>query len=922
MMNRLGLIMIFLILPFFWGFAQPDKKICVPQRYSNYPMGELIKEISRVNSICFYYLPSSVESEKISIESDSIRLTEFLKIIAETGKLDYYVSGTGNIYLFSKRAFVTKLPLYFLKDNPIVEKSAIDHSLGFLVGRDANTQTIIEVGVPGQINESKKVKVLGHLMDESTNAPLIGATLFIKDNGAGVSTNANGDLVIHLKQGTYSVVFQCVGMQEKNCQLKVYSSGSFTLKMSQSVLSIDEVQVRKVTGKRGTGSGIESVDYMSIKEMPTLLGEKDVLKIAQLLPGIVSVSEGSGGVNVRGGNADQNLFYIQKIPVYNSSHLFGFFSSVNSSAVENFSIYKGQIPVSYGGRLSSVFDVQIRNAPKDKFFTEGGISPVSANIELETPLIKNKMGLIVSGRSTYSNWILKQLKDPDLRNSKASFYDIISRIDYDLTPKDKLSLSGYISSDYFNLNGLTNYTYGNSGGVLEYNHRFNPRLKLSGYLVGSNYHFKTIDESTLSDAYEHSYRIGQYELRTEMDWSLNKYNSVQLGFSNILYHLDRGNVNPYGDESLRSIVSLGKERAMEGAVFFSDEVKIGSRLTAYLGLRYSYFSALGPKTVRMYKPGVEKSDLSVEGTKEYGNNESIAFYSNPEFRAGLDFRVSLNGSLKMSFTQMDQYLFMLSNTTSIAPNDQWKLADNHIKPQRSMQYSLGYYHRVNVPKLLLSAEIYYKKGNDIVEYKDGADFLSTPYVETTILQGVQDAYGAELMISKEAGKFNGWLSYTYSRSNITVDGLNTWEKINDGKSYPSNFDKPHVLNMVLNWKINRRYSISSNVVYNSGRPVTLPIGYYYLESFPYVDYSERNEYRIPYYFRADLSVKVEGNLKKKKKVHSYWMASVYNLTGRKNVNSVFFKSEDGLIKGYQYSVVGVPVFTISWNWKLGNYANH
>jgi hypothetical protein len=265
---------------------------------------------------------------------------------------------------------------------------------------------------------------------------------------------------------------------------------------------------------------------------------------------------------------------------------------------------------------------------------------------------------------------------------------------------------------------------------------------------------------------------------------------------------------------------------------------------------------------------------------------------------------------------------MLSNTISIAPGDQWKLADSHIKPQKSLQYSLGYYHTFRVPGILTSVEVYYKNGDDIVEYKDGADFLSTPFVETNILQGKQDAYGAEFMVSREKGRLNGWISYTYSRSNITVNGINDWDKINYGNPFPSNFDKPHVLNMVLNWKINRRISISSNVVYNSGRPVTLPVGYYYLEGYPYVDYSSRNKYRMPDYFRTDLSVKLEGNLKKDKKAHSYWMLSVYNLTGRKNVNSIFFKSEEGFIRGYQYSVVGVPIFTISWNWKLGNYENN
>jgi hypothetical protein len=915
-------LLIVLLLTSIFCKAQIVQKVFIPNDYTDYSLEKLILEISKINNLNFFYKPDWISNVKVNVKSDSIFLKDLLDRIVTSGKLDYYISQSGNIFLFPQNVLVKKLPQYSSLKSEDDEKYSSSNSSGFLLSRDANTQTTIEVGKPGGVNYSKKVKVIGQLIDGSNNEPLIGATIFIKNIGVGASTGSNGELVVNLKPETYTVVFQCMGMQEINCQLKVYSAGSFSLKMTQSILSINEVMVKRVSVKRGTKSGIESIDYMSIKEMPTLMGEKDVLKIAQMLPGIVSVSEGSGGINVRGGNADQNLFYLDKIPVYNSSHLFGFFSSINSSIVENFSIYKGQVPVNYGGRLSSILDVQTRPANKNKFFTEGGISPISANIAIETPIVKDKIGLMISGRTTYSNWILGQMKDPDLKNSKASFYDILVGVDYDIDKKSKLSILGYTSNDFFNLNNLTNYSYGNTGGVLEFSHRFSPNLKLSTSVVASNYHFKTINENTLAEAYEHQYQISHDEFKTEIDWALNKSHSIKGGFSNILYNLDRGEIKPYGKESLKTTVSLGNERAMEGSLYIGDEMKIGSRFSVYAGLRYSYYYELGPKSVRVYKDGLEKDNLNVVNTINYRNNEIIANYSGPEFRAGIDFMAFMDGSLKFSLTQMRQYLFMLSNTISIAPDDQWKLADSHIKPQKSIQYSLGYYHNIRIPGLLTSVEIYYKKGEDIVEYKDGADFLSTPFVETNILQGKQDAYGAEFMIGKEKGRFSGWISYTYSHSFIKVNGLNEWDKINMGNPFPSNFDKPHVLNMVLNWKINRRFSISSNVVYNSGRPVTLPVGYYYLEGFPYVDYSSRNEYRMPYYFRSDLSMKLEGNLKKKKIAHSYWMLSVYNLTGRNNVNSIFFKSIDGHILGYQYSVVGVPLFTISWNWKLGNYENN
>ncbi len=916
-------LLIILLLVSYFCYGQVDYKIIVPENYSEVPLDEFIHEISTVNKLKFYYKTNWISTAKISIESDSIFIKELLEKITTTCSIDCYIGKSGNVYLFPKSDFVKQLPTFSPIKKQSAEISSSDLLSSYMISRNANSQTTIEVGKPGTINHSKSVKVTGYLYDEWTNNPLIGATIFLDNIGIGAATNTNGELVLNIKPGTYSAVFQCMGMQKVECQLKVYASGSFTLKMMLNVHTLDEILVKIETNNNsGARSGLESIDFQVMKEMPTLMGERDVMRTAQLLPGIVSVSEGSGGLNVRGGNADQNLFYIDKMPIYNNSHLFGFFSSLNSSIVDNFSIYKGQVPVNYGGRLSSIFDIKTRKARKSHFFSEGGISPISANLIIETPIIKKKLGMIVSGRTTYSDWILKQMKDPVIRNSNASFYDMTSSFDYDYNDKNNISLLGYFSNDSFNLNKITSYSYGNKGGVLEYNHLFTQNLKLSGFLIGSNYHFNTTDETSPTEAYQHKYSIDHYEIKTELNWIFKKGSSLKAGFSNIQYNLERGNINPYGSESLKMVVSLGNESAIEQALFLGEEIKIGSRLYLYGGLRYSFYHELGPKNVRIYKTGVEKSDLTVESEKIYGNNEKIVSYSNPEFRGAVDYKTSLKGSLKMSVTQMSQYLFMLSNTISIAPNDQWKLADTHIKPQKSIQYTIGYDQHFPSPKLLASVEIYYKNGKNIVEYKDGADFLSTPYVETNVLQGKQDAYGAEFMVRKEVGNLNGWISYTYSRSNLVVSGLNEWDKINDGNPYPSNYDKPNVINMVTNWKINRRYSISSNFVYNSGRPVTLPIGYYYLDSYPYVDYSSRNEYRLPDYFRCDLSLKIEGNLRKKKVVHSYWMLSVYNLTGRKNVNSVFFTSEERHLRGYQYSVIGVPIYTISWNWKLGNYANN
>ncbi|MCK4750280.1 MAG: TonB-dependent receptor, partial [Bacteroidales bacterium] len=389
----------------------------------------------------------------------------------------------------------------------------------------------------------------------------------------------------------------------------------------------------------------------------------------------------------------------------------------------------------------------------------------------------------------------------------------------------------------------------------------------------------------------------------------------------IWYDLNRGDVIPHGEESTRNPVELGGERGLQGGFYVGDEVHIMPGLTLYGGLRISYFALVGPGTVNLYYPDAPKDEETILDQVNYGSGEIIKFYGGPEPRLALNLSTGTNSSVKFSYNRLRQYLYMLTNTIAISPVDQWKLVDYHIKPPISDQVSAGYY--MDFPRKGINAtiEAYYKKTQNLVEFKDAAEFLSSPYIETEVLQGDQSAYGLEFMLKKNAGKLNGCISYAYSRSIVLVDGPLPWDKINNGNPYPSNYDKPHAVNLVSNYRITRRLSFSSNMVYSTGRPITAPKDIYYMNAQPIVNYSERNEYRIPDYFRIDVSMNIEGNLKARKLAHSYWMINVYNLTGRKNAYSVFFKSEEGQINGYKMSIFGAPIVTISWNFKLGNYAS-
>jgi hypothetical protein len=396
---------------------------------------------------------------------------------------------------------------------------------------------------------------------------------------------------------------------------------------------------------------------------------------------------------------------------------------------------------------------------------------------------------------------------------------------------------------------------------------------------------------------------------------------VTFGGSIIYYDLHRGEVKSYGAESNRKNVDLGRDNGLESALFIGDKYEVLPGLTLYGGIRYTLFNYLGPTEVYHYFPDAPKIPENVSDTLLYKPGNLVQTYSGPDIRAAVNYQTGSNSSVKLSYNRIRQYLFLLSNTIAIAPTDQWKLCDYHIRPPLSDQLAAGFYKDFPEGGIRSSAEVYVKKIHDIVEYKDGANFIASAHTEEDILQGKQTAYGLELMFEKEKGKLNGWISYTWSRSKIQVDGIYPWQKINYGWTYPANYDKPHAVNVVLNYRLNRRLSFSGNLIYNTGRPVTYPISVYYMNGQEVINFSARNAYRIPDYFRADLSINLEGNLKSKKIAHSFWMINLYNLTGRKNAYSVYFRSEDGKINGYKLSVFGTTIATLSWNFKFGNYAS-
>jgi len=920
---KLLLLIHLLFFNFPSGEKGPDTLITC--HFDHVTFAEFCKNVEHSSGVKVYYHPQWVGAIRVTMNEDRIRVVDAVQQALKGTKLSMAV-WNDNIVVLRGETLPETLPRYDEElpgsDSSGKAGKALTRSEErYLTGRKADVLERLSIGRKGRAGGSSWVTIRGRITEQQTGEALIGATMYIDELNAGAASDQNGILSMVVRQGSYTATFAFMGMETKKIFIEVLSSAEFSIEMKKSSIQMKEVVVfgDRQMSFRFKDAGLEKISAKAIKEIPMLMGERDILKVSELLPGIVTVGEGSAGLNVRGGNYDQNAFYINKIPIYNTSHLFGFFPAFNADIVKDFSIYKGHIPVKYGGQLSSVFNIIGRQGNRKRFTARGGISPVAANLTVEGPLKKDTSSFMVSGRYLFSDWVLGQIDDPVIRTSKAGFNDVSASWNYDFK-KSQLALFVYHSQDKFKLADLNSYKYSNNGASVLFSHFFSPSMRADFSLTGSQYAFNTIDQQAPPEAYEQSYQIGDYRLNADFTHNLSAKNTLQYGAAITFYQLNRGTVTPYGNESARTPVKLGMEQGLENAIYLSDSYDINSWLNLSAGLRLTLFNPLGPRTVYTYYPGAPMDQRYISDTLQYSSLQPIKWYFEPDVRASLLMRTDPNGTVKVAFNTMHQNLFVLNNTIALAPNSQWKLADYHIKPARSNQISAGVFRTFPKGGWESSLEFYYKRTVNYPEFTDGADFLNNPQVETSVLPGKQDAYGLEFLLRRSGKKLEGWISYTFSRSIVKVDGEYPWEKINNGLAYPANYDIPNVINTVLIYHFSRRITASGIVTYQSGRPVTYPVSIYYINGTPYVDYSNRNEYRIPDYFRLDLSITFEGNLKKKKFLHNSLSLTLYNVTGRDNPYSVYFKLENGRINSYQYSVIGVPVFTITWMFKLGNYA--
>lgn len=882
---------------------------------------DVLESMEEQTSFRFFYNSSDIDSVRQSVQIESESLDTLLKVIAKLFKHNYYVVRPDMVFFTGKDKIYTNIDVRYndnMESLGVESGEVLNNSIGT---SSIPSQKVFVIGKASNGKSQGKAQVNGRISSKGTGEVLIGATLFIPETGQGYATDSRGIYHMSLNPGEYSVEVSSVGYKKQKSIFKVYSSGTVNIELMEDLLQIDEVTIRasKNNVLTSTRTGYEEFSIKAINSIPSLLGEKDVIKSLLVVPGVKMVGEGTSGLYVRGGNMDQNSIYFNNLPIYNNSHLAGFVSSFNSNTISDFSIYKSSLPVEYGGRLSSVISIDSRVGDFQKFGLSAGISPIAATVAVNGPVIKDRISYFAGLRTSYTDYLLSSIESPMVQNSDAGFVDFTGSVDMILDKDNTLGFFAYYSKDDLKLADFNAYNYATKGLSVKFKHIFNTKNTGDVYISAMNYGLVTTNFEIPTSSYKQSFSLSHNEIKYTQTWLPNEKNTVKYGLGSILYLLDRGDIKPVGEYSIRDFLDKGTEKGLESSFFISDELQLTSWMQFYGGIRYSIFQNLGPSEVFQYNPNEPKAPENISDTLLFNHWENTVRYSGPELRLAINIRTGRYSSFKISYNQTRQYLFMLSNTIAVAPTDQWKLTDYNIKPLKGDQYSLGYYKTFSDINLITTTEVYYKKLKNIVEFKDGVNLVENTNVEQDIFQGDLDAYGVELSLKKYGRFFDVLASYNYSRSIIQINDDQIWNRINSGNPYPSNYDQPNMFNANILYKLSKRINIAGNIVYSTGRPITFPASIYYLNRIQYIEYSERNEFRLPDYFRMDFSVNIEGNLKSNKTAHSSWSLGVYNLTGRKNAYSLFFRVEDGLINGYKLAIIGAPILTATWHIKLGNY---
>jgi hypothetical protein len=903
-------ILSLIMVSFLSGNLIAQKEFKITWDYNNQSFNEFISKAENLYNLKFFYKDEWVKDLKPGNFPGLNYISEMLDNLFSGKSLYYFTDRTGDIII--TKDFAVRIP-----SAPVAKEQNFMAPTEFNetgANEKYSENLFVDIGNPADKYKQGIVSVSGYITNKDTKEPVAGVTVFVQKLSAGTLSNQYGFYTINLPRGAHLLQFSFIGMKEKLININLYGAGELNVEMNSILIPLMEttVSAQKNVIFQRFEVGVERVNINSFRLSPTSMGESDIIKSVLLLPGVQSVGEGSAGFNVRGGSADQNLILLYGAPVYNSSHFFGFFSAVNPDIIRDVTLYKGGIPARFGGRISSVLDISSKDGNRREFAGNAGISPVTTHLMLEGPIKKDTITYILTGRTTYSNWVLKMIDNAAIKRSRASFYDFNGKITYDINKNNKVDISSYLSHDAFRFNSDTVYAYDNNIVALRWRHFFNSRFFSVLSVNNSGYHYDISSNRNITEAFKMTHRINSSGFAADFNWYMGR-NEINYGADLTRYSVSPGNYLPYNDSSLVIPKYIEKEKAFETGLYIEDKFTVTDYMSVNAGIRFSSFHDLGPKSLLLYDPEFSRSSATITDTINYRSGKFYKSYAGPELRLSLNFRTSLKSSFKINYNRTRQYLHLLTNTTSISPSDTWKLSDYYLKPQIGDQFAIGFYQMLFGSTIETSAEIYYKDIRNMVDYKGGTRLVMNENVEKDLIPVRGKAYGLELLIKKEEGRLRWSIGYTYARTFLRSLGTFSDEIINNGEWFPANFDKPNDLSASFNFLFSRRLSLSSNYTWSTGRPITYPVASYYMGDILLTDYSDRNKYRIPDYMRLDISMTLSGNLKSNKIANPHWIFSIYNVLGRQNVYSIYFKNEDNVIKGYKLSVFGKAIPSLSFN---------
>lgn len=910
-MAKYLLVILFCSFSLFAFGQQNEKKITATYTELSLPL--VINDFGKQTAYKFYYNPL-VLTGKISASFKDTPLTKALEEVLKNANLNFTLDHEGNVFIYQ---------------GELIKIASINQKVS---NTDASTAKIsfddlkIDTGVfankkyhtigKATDNVKKEVVLSGYLFRVSTKNPVKNAVISIDQSSLKYTTDSAGYFKFKIMTGKHELYINTPNLQEEVINLEVNAAGTLNVGLREKMLSLKEIVVSTTAAKRNveqTVMGVERLDIKRIRKIPTVFGEPDILKVILTLPGVKTTGEASAGFNVRGGATDQNLIVFNNMTIYNPTHFLGFFSAFNSEIVKDIELYKSSIPAKYGGRLSSVLEINGITGDSSKIKGSAGIGLITSRINLEGPIANSKTTFVFGARTTYSDWLLKALPSKaNFKKSSVSFYDVNLGLNHKIDEKNSLNMAGYLSHDDFKLDSDTTNKYNNKNITLDWKHRFNATFQGDLVLGYDGYNYSVESNKKPTEAFLLAYGVEQFNGKLLFSKSMGSKNKLDFGLDTKLYKVKPGNLSTASAESLFIPVDIEPEKALETGLFLSDKIEVSKKLSFDLGLRFSLYNYLGPKNVNFYQSGLPIDEFSYLKSTNFASGKNIQSYHKPEIRLSARYSILDNLSIKASYNTLAQYMHLLSNTTTITPTDVWKLSDNNIKPQDGSQVSFGIYNNSAKNTIEVSLEGYYKKIKNYLDYKSGAKIILNEYIEREVVNTEGKAYGVEFMLKKNTGTFNGWISYTYSRTFLRTNDL-AGEQINNGAFYPSNYDKPHDVTLVGNYRFAERFSLSINTTYSTGRPITLPIGKYYYLGSERLLYSNRNEYRVPDYFRMDLSFNLDGNHKLKQKTHNSWSFGLYNLTGRDNAYSVFYNQENGRIKGYKLTIFSDPMPFVNYN---------